>query len=348
MNASSLMNNARVLLASSGGALASESAVDSASELPTASVKGSPVATAVTKKIKHIRPCVSSTSLQSRDTRAETVPLEEEEETALFDGGEWSPEFVTATQLAFRTSPAVADFDTSEESSFLSHESKELHHQRAITGIAQSRLQTSSQGSETPSEEENVVQPFAARRRGAPLRRRLSNETACRSPCRRNSRFLSFLQTSLIERFFRPEPFDRQRFSHPKPLGRAIYGEITVANDLVLRRKVVIKSVRIDDLLHAKHKSGLEDPLNEFSLIRYLFSKCSPCNPLFIVIPYALMQDEKQIYLVQEFCPGGELYYKLKQEGSFREDKARSIAVQLVFALMSLHANFVCHRYAKR
>eukprot|EP01055_Gregarina_sp_Pseudo9_P002610 Gregarina_sp_Pseudo_9__2609@NODE_286_length_3291_cov_26_004920_g268_i0_p1_GENE_NODE_286_length_3291_cov_26_004920_g268_i0NODE_286_length_3291_cov_26_004920_g268_i0_p1_ORF_typecomplete_len548_score105_24Pkinase/PF00069_25/1e47Pkinase_Tyr/PF07714_17/4e29Kinaselike/PF14531_6/1_1e12Kdo/PF06293_14/2_4e09Pkinase_fungal/PF17667_1/1_4e06RIO1/PF01163_22/1_7e06WaaY/PF06176_11/8_5e06APH/PF01636_23/0_0021Haspin_kinase/PF12330_8/0_47Choline_kinase/PF01633_20/0_018PIP49_C/PF12260_8/0_19EcKinase/PF02958_20/0_2 len=144
--------------------------------------------------------------------------------------------------------------------------------------------------------------------------------------------------------FFRPEPFEAHRFTHPKLVGRAIYGEITVVNDLLLKKKVVIKAVRNDNIVRANHDSRLENPLNEFSIIGYLFSQTCPVDPLFIVKPYALMRDEAKTYLVQEYCPGGELYYKLKHEGTFREDKARVIAIQLIFALLSLHSNFICHR----
>eukprot|EP01056_Protomagalhaensia_sp_Gyna25_P000060 Protomagalhaensia_sp_Gyna_25__59@NODE_1029_length_2268_cov_17_463437_g821_i0_p1_GENE_NODE_1029_length_2268_cov_17_463437_g821_i0NODE_1029_length_2268_cov_17_463437_g821_i0_p1_ORF_typecomplete_len483_score50_20Pkinase/PF00069_25/1e47Pkinase_Tyr/PF07714_17/3_9e27Kdo/PF06293_14/8_5e11Kinaselike/PF14531_6/4_1e10RIO1/PF01163_22/6_8e03RIO1/PF01163_22/3_8e07WaaY/PF06176_11/2_6e05Haspin_kinase/PF12330_8/0_0016APH/PF01636_23/0_00017Pkinase_fungal/PF17667_1/0_00017Choline_kinase/PF01633_20/0_0044EcKinase/ len=150
----------------------------------------------------------------------------------------------------------------------------------------------------------------------------------------------------LSEDFFQPKPFDRNRFSHPKQIGKAIYGELTVVNDSLLNKRVVLKGVR-NESTHRNYfelTSQLENPYQEFSIIRYLFSKTCPVDPLFIVTPYDLMRDEYKTYLIQEYCPHGELFSKLKKEGVFREDKARSIAVQLLFAILSLHSNFICHR----
>lgn len=151
--------------------------------------------------------------------------------------------------------------------------------------------------------------------------------------------------TPLVEKFFRPQPFDRQRFTNPISVGRAIYGEITVMNDLLLKRKVIVKAVRNESIYQIQAGSKtLENPLNEFSIIRYLFSKTCPVDPLFIIKPYALMQDSHRTYLVQEYCAGGELYHKVQEDGAFGEDRARPIAVQILFALLSLHKNHISHR----
>lgn len=52
---------------------------------------------------------------------------------------------------------------------------------------------------------------------------------------------------------------------------------------------------------------------------------------------------EEHIFLVQEFCAGGELFDKIFAQGSLDEVQAANIFLQLVQAVNYCHMNKICH-----
>lgn len=69
-------------------------------------------------------------------------------------------------------------------------------------------------------------------------------------------------------------------------------------------------------------------------------------HPFIIQLKYAF-QNKKKLYLALEYCPGGELFFRLHQEGEFSEATARFYAAQLVLALGHLHEHDVVYRDLK-
>ncbi len=56
--------------------------------------------------------------------------------------------------------------------------------------------------------------------------------------------------------------------------------------------------------------------------------------------------DSQRLFLVLEYCPGGDLYKFLRHNGPVTEDKARDLVRQLLHGLAFLHERNVVHRYA--
>lgn len=54
---------------------------------------------------------------------------------------------------------------------------------------------------------------------------------------------------------------------------------------------------------------------------------------------YEVFEDNKCIYLVTEFCEGGELFDEIIQRGSFGEQDAAKIIKQLLSAIAYCHSN---------
>jgi serine/threonine protein kinase len=73
------------------------------------------------------------------------------------------------------------------------------------------------------------------------------------------------------------------------------------------------------------------------------FSYSSPS----IVEMIEVFRDEKHIYLVTEYCQGGELFTMVQTRGTLTESEARQITKQLVEAVAYLHRRGVCHRDLK-
>jgi serine/threonine protein kinase len=58
-------------------------------------------------------------------------------------------------------------------------------------------------------------------------------------------------------------------------------------------------------------------------------------------------QDERRLYMLLEYVPGGELFSHLRQQGRFPEDTARFYTAQIVLAFQHLHNHNVVYRDLK-
>jgi serine/threonine protein kinase len=70
------------------------------------------------------------------------------------------------------------------------------------------------------------------------------------------------------------------------------------------------------------------------------------CHP-FIVNLFAAFQDEKNLYMLQEYIIGGELFSQLRKVGRFSNDTARFYASEIVLALEYLHERNIVYRDLK-
>ena len=67
-------------------------------------------------------------------------------------------------------------------------------------------------------------------------------------------------------------------------------------------------------------------------------------HPFVVRLKYAF-QNESRIYMVMDFCQGGELFLKLKRVGKFSEDAVRFYASEVILALQYLHEKLdIIHR----
>ena len=65
-----------------------------------------------------------------------------------------------------------------------------------------------------------------------------------------------------------------------------------------------------------------------------------------VQMEFAFQTDDK-LYFVLEFVSGGELYFHMKQRGSFTEEMIRFYASEIVIALEVLHSKGVIYRDLK-
>ena len=69
-------------------------------------------------------------------------------------------------------------------------------------------------------------------------------------------------------------------------------------------------------------------------------------HPFIVSLQYAF-QDDHKLYLVTQFMQGGELFYHLRREKSFKEDRAKFYSAELVLAIDHLHQNGCIYRDLK-
>jgi len=67
----------------------------------------------------------------------------------------------------------------------------------------------------------------------------------------------------------------------------------------------------------------------------------------FLVKMKMSFQDDKKLYFLLEYCPGGELFSLLAAKDKLTEDQAKFYAAQIVLALEALHKHKVIYRDLK-
>jgi serine/threonine protein kinase len=100
------------------------------------------------------------------------------------------------------------------------------------------------------------------------------------------------------------------------------------------REKMVIKQM---DKLKIYKTRSVETVMNEQRIMSELM------HPFLINMRYAF-QDSRNLYLVTEYIPGGDLGYYLDiKKKVFSQDQAKFIAANIILALEFMHVNGVIH-----
>ena len=69
-------------------------------------------------------------------------------------------------------------------------------------------------------------------------------------------------------------------------------------------------------------------------------------SPFIVALRYAF-QTENKLYMILDYFTGGELFFHLKAEGRFSEERARFYAAEIVLALDILHQHTIAYRDLK-
>ncbi|KAI7907960.1 kinase-like domain-containing protein [Cokeromyces recurvatus] len=123
-------------------------------------------------------------------------------------------------------------------------------------------------------------------------------------------------------------------------IGYGSTGQVKLGIHQISGTKVAIKIIprrELDSSL--KIKQAVERELAVLQLLNH---------PNLIEL-YQILQDERNIYFIMEYVPGGELYSILNEKPDRRlnEIEAREIFKQIADALIWCHAHHICHRDLK-
>lgn len=142
-----------------------------------------------------------------------------------------------------------------------------------------------------------------------------------------------------------PLPFSTATLSVPQPsdfqllssLGKGSFGQVFLVKDLTSHRQYALKAIK-KTTVAAKRLS------------RYAFTErnvlCRVNSP-FIVQVFAAFQSSEDLFLLLEYCPGGDLGQHLSREKRFSESKTRIYLSELILALEELHFNHIIYRDLK-
>ena len=127
----------------------------------------------------------------------------------------------------------------------------------------------------------------------------------------------------------------QSRYRLTKTVGYGTYGKVMLAIDRATNQRVAIKQMSL-----ATRKNHQNFQMNEVKILStFGHAHVIKCNDVFI--------DESKVFIVTEFCEGGDLYSLFKKQRTLPEATARTIMRQLVDAVKALHSRGICHRDLK-
>ena len=124
-----------------------------------------------------------------------------------------------------------------------------------------------------------------------------------------------------------------KEYTFGKEIGKGSFGQVRLAIHKSTKQLRAIKIIK-------KGEVNLENLINEISIL----SKLS--HPAIMQI-YEIFEDNLNVYIVSEYCKGGELFDIITQKGSFSEKEACIVMKQLISAICYSHQNGIVHRDLK-
>ncbi|CAN0440427.1 unnamed protein product [Ascophyllum nodosum] len=121
------------------------------------------------------------------------------------------------------------------------------------------------------------------------------------------------------------------------PLGRGKFGSVYLAREKKTQYIVALKVLQKNQLLRAGVEHQLRREIEIQSNLRHRN----------ILRLFGYFYDERRIYLILEFSPGGELYKQLKKGRRFTEEKGARYVLDVAEALNHCHKKNVIHRDLK-
>jgi len=134
-----------------------------------------------------------------------------------------------------------------------------------------------------------------------------------------------------------PTKVGLEDFDLLKVLGRGAYGKVIQARMKSTGDIYALKILTKDYLIE---RDEVDRTVNE----RNVLIKAQ--HPFLMKLHYAFQTNDK-LYFVMDFAVGGELFFHLRKEGKFSEDRARFYASEVLLGLEYLHKNEIIYRDLK-
>ncbi|KAJ1966026.1 cAMP-dependent protein kinase catalytic subunit [Dipsacomyces acuminosporus] len=120
-------------------------------------------------------------------------------------------------------------------------------------------------------------------------------------------------------------------------LGTGTFARVFLCQSKRSKRYYAMKALRKSQVVKLKQVEHINNEKNILEVARHPF----------VVRLERTMQDERNLYMLMEYVPGGELFSHLRRAGRFPDDVARFYAAEIVLALDYLHSMKIIWRDTK-
>ena len=123
-------------------------------------------------------------------------------------------------------------------------------------------------------------------------------------------------------------------FTTLKVIGKGSYGKVLLVEKKddkkvyamkILKKKAMIKRNQVN---HIKAERKIMELID---------------HPFIVKLRYAFQTPQK-LYMVMDYCPGGELFFHIQRVERFNEEAVKFYGAQLALALDHLHKNNIIYR----
>lgn len=122
-----------------------------------------------------------------------------------------------------------------------------------------------------------------------------------------------------------------------KPIGKGKFGQVYLGRLKTTKEKVAIKSISKEQIKKSKVEYQIQRELDILSIVEHE-------NVILLVDHF---EDEERIYIVTEYCEGGNLYEKIENGKKLDETIVVKYIMGLSQAVNYLHSNNIIHRDIK-
>lgn len=123
-------------------------------------------------------------------------------------------------------------------------------------------------------------------------------------------------------------------FSILKVVGKGSYGKVLQVKK---RDDKQVYAMKVLKKRYMRKKNQVEHIKTERQILELMEF------PFIINLKYAF-QNEQKLYLVMDYCPGGELFFHIQRVERFNEEAVKFYAAQMVLAIHYLHENNIIYR----
>lgn len=132
----------------------------------------------------------------------------------------------------------------------------------------------------------------------------------------------------------------RNDFEILKMIGRGAYGRVYQVRRKANRQIYAMKVLRKKDMIRKKATTHVISERN------VQVQAAMECPPFIIPLRYCF-QTRRNLYMVTDYMPGGDLFWHMLNEGRFQEQRVKFYVSELVLALEYLHGQDIVYRDLK-
>ena len=126
-------------------------------------------------------------------------------------------------------------------------------------------------------------------------------------------------------------------FTIIKVVGKGSYGKVLLVKK---NNEETIYAMKIMKKISMVKKNQVDHIKTERRILELID------HPFINKLKYAF-QTEQKLYLVTDYCPGGELFFHIQRVERFNEEAAKFYAGQIILAVEHLHKNNIIYRDLK-